>query len=60
MMKRPKITIVGCGNVGAAVAHLTALKQLGDVVLYEGLLLPAEHRGLMKSAEGVRKMFCQT
>lgn len=33
--KRPKITIVGAGHVGATVAHLTALKQLGDVVLID-------------------------
>ncbi|MCY9514576.1 hypothetical protein [Paenibacillus apiarius] len=59
-MKRPEITIVGCGNVESAVAYLTVLKQLGDAVLYEGLLLPAEHRGLMKSAEDVRNMFYQT
>jgi malate dehydrogenase len=35
MMKRPKITIVGAGNVGATAAHLCALKQLGDVVLVD-------------------------
>jgi malate dehydrogenase len=35
MMKRPKITIVGAGNVGATAAHLCGLKQLGDVVLVD-------------------------
>jgi malate dehydrogenase len=35
MLKRPKITIVGAGNVGATAAHLCALKQLGDVVLVD-------------------------
>jgi len=35
MMKRPKITIVGAGNVGATAAHLCALKHLGDVVLVD-------------------------
>ncbi|TDF91323.1 malate dehydrogenase [Paenibacillus piri] len=34
-MKRQKITVVGSGNVGATVAHLTVLKNLGDVVLYD-------------------------
>jgi malate dehydrogenase len=34
-MKRPKITIVGAGNVGETAAHLCALKQLGDVVLVD-------------------------
>ena len=35
MLKRPKITIVGAGNVGATAAHLCGLKQLGDVVLVD-------------------------
>ncbi|HVJ83046.1 MAG TPA: malate dehydrogenase [Planctomycetia bacterium] len=34
-MRRPKITIVGAGNVGATAAHLCALKHLGDVVLVD-------------------------
>ncbi|QDU64849.1 Malate dehydrogenase [Planctomycetes bacterium Pan216] len=34
-MKRPKITIVGAGNVGATAAHICASKQLGDVVLID-------------------------
>lgn len=34
-MKRTKITIVGAGNVGATLAHLTVLKGLGDVVLID-------------------------
>lgn len=34
-MKRPKITIVGAGNVGATAAHICALRQLGDVVLVD-------------------------
>ncbi len=34
-MKRPKITIVGSGNVGATAAHWIATKELGDVVLVD-------------------------
>src|SRR3989338_6785761 len=34
-MSRPKITIIGAGNVGATTAHLLALKQLGDIVLVD-------------------------
>jgi len=34
-MKRPKITIVGSGNVGATSAHWIASKELGDVVLVD-------------------------
>jgi len=34
-MTRPKITIVGAGNVGATTAHIAAIKQLGDIVLLD-------------------------
>lgn len=32
---RPKITIVGAGNVGATAAHWAASKELGDIVLVD-------------------------
>ena len=32
---RPKITIVGAGNVGATAAHWAAAKELGDIVLVD-------------------------
>jgi malate dehydrogenase len=35
MMVRPKITIVGAGNVGATAAHWAASKELGDIVLID-------------------------
>jgi len=35
MAHRPKISVVGAGNVGATVAQHTALKELGDVVLVD-------------------------
>ena len=34
-MTRPKITIIGSGNVGATTAHWVASKELGDVVLLD-------------------------
>jgi malate dehydrogenase len=34
-MGRKKITVVGAGNVGATVAELLVLKELGDVVLVD-------------------------
>lgn len=34
-MKRPKITVVGAGNVGATAAHWIVSKELGDVVLID-------------------------
>lgn len=35
MIKRPKITIAGAGNVGATLAHMSILKGLGNVVLID-------------------------
>jgi len=34
-MSRPKITVVGAGNVGATCAHWAAARELGDVVLVD-------------------------
>ncbi len=35
MRYRPKITIVGAGNVGPSVAQWAAAKELGDIVLVD-------------------------
>src|SRR5437667_9983968 len=35
MAARPKITVVGAGNVGASVAQYAIEKELGDVVLVD-------------------------
>src|SRR5215468_9090432 len=34
-MARPKITVVGAGNVGASVAQYAVERELGDVVLVD-------------------------
>ncbi len=34
-MARNKIALVGAGNIGGTLAHLCALKELGDVVLFD-------------------------
>ena len=34
-MARKKIALIGAGNIGGTLAHLCALKGLGDVVLYD-------------------------
>lgn len=33
--KRPKISIIGSGNIGATAAHWAASKELGDIVLVD-------------------------
>jgi malate dehydrogenase len=34
-MARKKIALIGAGNIGGTMAHLCALKNLGDVVLFD-------------------------
>ena len=34
-MKRKKFSLIGSGNIGGTLAHLIALKELGDVVLFD-------------------------
>ena len=34
-MSRPKIALIGAGQIGGTLAHLAALKELGDVVLFD-------------------------
>lgn len=35
MLKKPKIALVGGGNIGGTLAHLISLKGLGDVVMFD-------------------------
>jgi malate dehydrogenase len=34
-MARPKIALIGAGQIGGTLAHLAAIKELGDVVMYD-------------------------
>ena len=34
-MNRKKIALIGSGNIGGTLAHLAAIKELGDVVLFD-------------------------
>ncbi|MEL7149302.1 MAG: malate dehydrogenase [Pseudomonadota bacterium] len=34
-MARPKIALIGAGQIGGTLAHLAALKEMGDVVLFD-------------------------
>lgn len=35
MEKRSKISLIGAGNIGSTLAHIIALEELGDVVLFD-------------------------
>ena len=34
-MHKPKIALIGAGNIGGTLAHLALMKGLGDVVLFD-------------------------
>ena len=34
-MARPKIALIGAGNIGGTLAHLAAVKELGDVIMFD-------------------------
>jgi len=34
-MARPKIALIGAGQIGGTLAHLAAVKELGDIVLFD-------------------------
>lgn len=34
-MERPKIALIGSGMIGGTLAHLAALKELGDIVMFD-------------------------
>jgi len=34
-MPRKKIALIGAGNIGGTLAHLAAIKELGDIVLFD-------------------------
>ena len=34
-MERPKIALIGSGMIGGTLAHLAAVKELGDIVLFD-------------------------
>ena len=34
-MARSKIALIGAGQIGGTLAHLAAIKELGDVILFD-------------------------
>ena len=34
-MKKSKISLIGAGQIGGTLAHLIAMKELGDIVLFD-------------------------
>jgi malate dehydrogenase len=46
MHKRPKISLIGGGNIGGTLAHLAAARQLGDVIMFDITTGRAEGKSL--------------
>ena len=34
-MARSKIALIGAGQIGGTIAHLSSIKELGDVILFD-------------------------
>ncbi|MYF88741.1 MAG: malate dehydrogenase, partial [Boseongicola sp. SB0676_bin_33] len=34
-MARPRIALIGAGQIGGTLAHLAAIKEMGDIVLFD-------------------------
>ena len=34
-MARSKIALIGAGQIGGTLAHLSSIKELGDVILFD-------------------------
>ena len=35
MVKRPKIALIGGGNIGGTLAHIASREAIGDVILFD-------------------------
>lgn len=58
-MSKKKLTIVGAGNVGSAVARAATIRQIGDVVLIDVVQGRAEGKALdLSQASGARSFDC--
>lgn len=58
-MHKPKIALIGAGNIGGTLAHLALMKGLGDVVLFDvvegipqGKALDLSHCGPIEGFDG--------
>ena len=54
--RRKKIALIGAGNIGGNLAYLSAIKELGDVVLFDvvdGFLVSGETKIAKLSKDGI-------
>jgi malate dehydrogenase len=59
-IKRPKISIIGAGNIGATAAHWAASKELGDIVLVDVVEGVPQGKGLDLAQAGPVECFDAT
>ena len=51
--KRPKIAIIGSGNIGGILAYHATSRKLGDIVLYDNVEGRAEGKSIDISAAAI-------
>ena len=57
-MARPKIAMIGGGNIGGVLAEQIAYRELGDVILFDVVEgLPQGHNGPVEDCENRRSIF---
>ena len=49
-MQNKKISLIGAGQIGGTLAHLAAIKELGDVVLFDLVAGLAKGKGFRHSS----------
>ena len=65
-MARKKIALIGAGMIGGTLAHLAAMRELGDIVLFdiaegipEGKALDIAQAGPVDAAAGREQTDCE-
>src|SRR6202012_2227491 len=59
-MARKKIALIGAGQIGGTLAHLVALKDLGDVILFDIVDGVPQGKALDLSQSGAVEGFSST
>ena len=57
-MARPKIALIGAGQIGGTLAHLAALRELGDVVFTGDPFMSRRHAAVRVRTSGGSRSDC--
>ena len=53
-MKKHKISLIGAGQIGGTLAHIAAIKELGDIVLFDLVAGRAKEKIVKNSIEKIK------